>query len=72
MIDCNPLELLPSRAKARLVKRTQPKRVAPMLATLADERFSREGWLFEPKWDGERCLVFRRERDLGLFSRNRI
>jgi DNA ligase D-like protein (predicted ligase) len=72
MVDRNPLELLPSRVKARLVKRTQPKWVAPMLATLTDERFSREGWLFEPKWDGERCLVFRRERDLSLFSRNRI
>jgi len=43
-----------------------------MLATLTDERFSREGWLFEPKWDGERCLAFRRGRDLSLFSRNRI
>jgi bifunctional non-homologous end joining protein LigD len=43
-----------------------------MLATLTDERFSREGWLFEPKWDGVRCLVFRRGRDLRLFSRNRI
>jgi bifunctional non-homologous end joining protein LigD len=72
MVDRNPLELLPSRAKAWLVKRTQPKWVAPMLATLTDERFSREGWLFEPKWDGERCLVFRRERDLSLLSRNRI
>jgi hypothetical protein len=35
-----------------------------MLATLTDERFSREGWLFEPKWDGERCLAFRRGRNL--------
>jgi ATP-dependent DNA ligase len=43
-----------------------------MLATLTDERFSRQGWLFEPKWDGERCLVFRRGRELNLFSRNRI
>ncbi len=41
-----------------------------MLATLTHEPFSREGWLFEPKWDGERCLVFRRGRDLSLFSRN--
>jgi bifunctional non-homologous end joining protein LigD len=41
-----------------------------MLATLTEERFSREGWLFEPKWDGERCLVFRRGRQLRLFSRN--
>jgi bifunctional non-homologous end joining protein LigD len=72
MVDRNPLELLPSRVKARLVKRTQPKWVAPMLATLTDERFSREGWLFEPKWDGERCLVFRRDGNLSLFSRNRI
>jgi DNA ligase D-like protein (predicted ligase) len=43
-----------------------------MLATLTDEVFSRPGWLFEPKWDGERCLAFRRGRDLNLFSRNRI
>jgi bifunctional non-homologous end joining protein LigD len=42
-----------------------------MLATLTDKPFSREGWLFEPKLDGERCLVFRRGHDLDLFSRNR-
>jgi DNA ligase D-like protein (predicted ligase) len=42
-----------------------------MLATLTQERFSREGWLFEPKWDGERCLAFRRGRELNFFSRNR-
>lgn len=41
-----------------------------MLATLTDKRFSREGWLFEPKWDGERCLAFRNGGDLQLFSRN--
>ena len=43
-----------------------------MLATLTSERFSRLGWLFEPKWDGERCLAFRRGHELNLFSRNRI
>jgi DNA ligase D-like protein (predicted ligase) len=42
-----------------------------MLATLTDERFSREGWLFEPKLDGERCLAFRHGRELRLLSRNR-
>ena len=41
-----------------------------MLATLTDEPFSREGWLFEPKLDGERCLVFRNETKLELYSRN--
>jgi DNA ligase D-like protein (predicted ligase) len=43
-----------------------------MLATLTDERFSRQGWLFEPKLDGERCLVFGRRGTLRLLSRNRI
>ena len=68
----NPLNALPAEAKARLRKRPQPEWIAPMLATLTQERFSREGWLFEPKWDGERCLAFRLGRNLSLFSRNRI
>jgi bifunctional non-homologous end joining protein LigD len=42
-----------------------------MLATLTDQRFSRKGWLFEPKLDGERCLVFCNARALRLLSRNR-
>src|SRR6202023_2877613 len=62
----------PPDALARLRKRAQPKWVSPMLATLTDECFSRPGWLFEPKWDGERCLAFRSGRDSNLFSRNRI
>ena len=60
MASRNPLDELPAEAKARLRELPQPTWVAPMLATLTDERFSREGWLFEPKWDGERCLAFRR------------
>jgi bifunctional non-homologous end joining protein LigD len=68
----NLLDGLPAEAKARIRRRAQPKWVAPMLATLTDEVFSRQGWSFEPKWDGERCLAFRRGRDLNLFSRNRL
>ena len=63
---------LPADVKARIRNRAQPSWFAPMLATLTDEVFSRQGWLFEPKWDGERCLAFRRGRDLNLFSRNQI
>jgi hypothetical protein len=40
--------------KAWLRKKSQPKWVVPTLATLTNERFSHEGWLFKPKWDGER------------------
>jgi bifunctional non-homologous end joining protein LigD len=69
--DRNPLDVLPAEAKARLREEAQPEWVPPMLATLTDERFSREGWLFEPKWDGERCLAFRHAGDLRLYSRNR-
>ena len=72
MQNVNLLDRLPSEATAWLRERAQPRWIAPMLATLTDERFSREGWLFEPKWDGERCLVFRQGRELNLFSRNRI
>src|SRR5947207_13642154 len=70
MAHRDPLDALPATAKARLRKRAEPKWFPPMLATLTDERFSREGWLFEPKLDGERCLIFRREKTIDLFSRN--
>jgi ATP-dependent DNA ligase len=72
MADRNPLNSLPTEVKARLRKKSQPEWIAPMLATLTDERFSRQGWLFEPKLDGERCLAFSRDRELKLFSRNQI
>ena len=71
MSDRLLLDRLPAEARARLRKSAPPEWVAPMLATLTEERFSREGWLFEPKWDGERCLAICHGRDLRLFSRNR-
>lgn len=43
-----------------------------MLATLVHQQFSREGWLFECKFDGERCLAIRSGTDVELFSRNEI
>jgi ATP-dependent DNA ligase len=33
--------------------------VAPMLAKLANEIPDGEGWLYEPKWDGFRAMVFK-------------
>ncbi len=36
--------------------------IEPMLAKLATELPEGEGWLFEPKWDGFRAIVFR-DRD---------
>jgi bifunctional non-homologous end joining protein LigD len=42
-----------------------------MLATLTDEHFSREGWIFEHKFDGARVLAFRHGRAVRLLTRNR-
>lgn len=50
---------------------TQPEWVAPMLATLTEDRFSDPDWLYERKLDGERCLVFRTSEGVRLLSRNR-
>lgn len=52
-------------------RRAQPSWFGPMLATLTAEPFSGEDWIFEPKFDGVRCLAFRRGRHLELLSRNR-
>jgi len=41
-----------------------------MLATLTDEPFSRQGWLFETKLDGVRCFALRSGSDVHLVSRN--
>ncbi len=44
--------------------------VKPMLAKLARKIPTGDGWLFEPKWDGFRCIVFRDGDRLELVSRN--
>ncbi|HYL24493.1 MAG TPA: ATP-dependent DNA ligase [Burkholderiales bacterium] len=44
--------------------------VEPMLAKLADELPPSGDYLFEPKWDGFRALVFRGGRDLFIQSRD--
>lgn len=48
----------------------QPRWIAPMLATLTHQHFSRDGWLFERKLDGERCLAFCAGTEVRLLSRN--
>jgi len=44
--------------------------VAPMLAKATDAVPDGDGWQFEPKWDGFRCIVFRDGDELELGSRN--
>jgi ATP-dependent DNA ligase len=42
----------------------------PMLAKVSDELPAGEGWLFEPKWDGFRALVFRDGDEVYTQSRD--
>ena len=52
----------------RVDKTVQP--LAPMEAMLAAELPDGEGWQFEPKWDGFRCLAFRDGDDVALKSKS--
>lgn len=49
-----------------------PEWLAPMAATLTQERFTGPEWIFERKFDGIRLLAFKQGSDVRLFSRNRL
>jgi ATP-dependent DNA ligase len=44
--------------------------IKPMLAKLSREIPDGDGWLFEPKWDGFRCVVTRDGDEMELTSRS--
>jgi len=44
--------------------------IPPMLATLTDEVFNSEDWVYEVKWDGYRALAQMNGEDVALWSRN--
>jgi DNA ligase D-like protein (predicted ligase) len=66
----DPFAHLDDEAREALERTGMPSWTNPMLATLTDERFSSEEWIYERKLDGERCLVFRDGRGLRILSRN--
>ena len=52
------------------VKKPFPSDASPMLATLVDGPFDRDGWAFEVKWDGFRSLAEIKGGKVRLLSRN--
>jgi ATP-dependent DNA ligase len=44
--------------------------VQPMLAKLQEEVPDGEGWIYEPKWDGFRAIVYRDGHDVHIASRD--
>lgn len=67
----DPLGSLSDSAREKLREQSHPVWMIPMLATLTDEPFSDEGWIYERKLDGVRCLAFRDGDRVRLLSRNR-
>lgn len=44
--------------------------LSPMLAKLQEEIPRGDGWIYEPKWDGFRAIVFRGSDDVQIMSRD--
>jgi len=57
-------------AKGR--KSPLPVDIKPMLATLVDQPFEEEGWLYEIKWDGYRAISFLHNGMVEIRSRNNL
>ena len=51
-------------------KAPMPRQIHPMLATLVDEPFDDDEWLFEIKWDGFRAIALVEDGRVRLVSRN--
>lgn len=51
-------------------KSRMPSNIKPMLATLVDDPFDSDEWIFEIKWDGYRAIAEIDEGHVKLYSRN--
>ncbi len=58
-----------ARAMGAPRRSADPEALRPMLAGSAEAVFSRQGWLFELKYDGVRLLAAKRGGEARLFSR---
>jgi bifunctional non-homologous end joining protein LigD len=66
----DPFAALTDEERELLRAAPRPDWVEPMKAVLTDERFSRDDWVYERKFDGIRCLAFKADRAVRLRSRN--
>jgi bifunctional non-homologous end joining protein LigD len=66
----DPFAALTDDERRLLRKGPRPDWVEPMKAVLTDDRFTRDDWLFERKFDGIRCLAFKADQQVRLRSRN--
>ena len=67
-----PAERAAKRPRPRIGLRSLPVKLGtpPMEAKLVDALPEDEGWQFEPKWDGFRCLAYRAGPEVELQSKS--
>jgi bifunctional non-homologous end joining protein LigD len=65
------LKLLAKNAPESLRYRAQPSWIPPMLATLTDVLPTQGKWVYEPKLDGVRALIYVSGGAVRIYSRNR-
>lgn len=64
------LKKLSPELQKKLKKMKMPSFEKPMLATLTTDYFSNKDWIFERKFDGVRCLIFKDGNIVSLKTRN--
>jgi bifunctional non-homologous end joining protein LigD len=64
--------MLAEPRSAKLPAVAGPRFLAPMLATLTDERSLGDGWVLERKLDGVRCIAVAAGGDVRLWTRNEL
>src|SRR5215210_8361887 len=60
-----------ARPSGGLRRRPLPTWLPPMLATLSEEMPAGANWVYEPKLDGVRALIYVTGRTVRMYSRNR-
>src|SRR5438105_7813523 len=66
------LDRLDPDDRMRLRRAAMPAFTPPMLATLTKQVFSDPVWVYEPKLDGQRSLLWRRGSTVRLITRNEM
>jgi DNA ligase D-like protein (predicted ligase) len=64
------LDALLPELKKQIHKKAMPAFEQPMLATLTKNYFSDKEWIFEKKFDGIRCLIYKNGNKVSIKSRN--
>lgn len=64
------LKKLPQEMQKKLKEKKMLSFERPMLATLTKDYFSNKDWIFERKFDGERCFIYKNNDKTFLKSRN--